>query len=76
MVSIHNPYTDLWSDSTLIPRSKLFWFALVLSAFLFLTGRFVVTGPMAAIMGVWSLSILFGTLVGYALFRVWYHYGA
>lgn len=61
--------------AAVLPQSRLIWFAFGLSALLFIGGM-AISGPMAAIMGVWGLTILGGTAIGYAIYRVWYHVGA
>lgn len=76
MASTETPIEDSRTDygSTLLPKSKLFWTGLSVSALL-LVGAMLVTGPMAAIMGVWGLTTLGGSLAGYVVYRVWYHRG-
>lgn len=59
----------------LVPQSGLFWIAIGVGILLYFIGRFLITGPMAAIMGVWAFSLFGGALLGYVLFRIWYVVG-
>ncbi len=43
---------------------------------LILVGMFVADGTMAGVLGLWGLSLLAVTVVGYVAYRLWYHYGS
>ncbi|ESP87012.1 hypothetical protein [Candidatus Halobonum tyrrellensis] len=60
---------------SLLPKSRLFWGAVGFGLLLILLGMFLITGPMAAIVGVWGISLIGAAVVGFALFQVWYRMG-
>lgn len=67
-----NSHAD--QEAGLLPQSKAFWGAIVLSVLMVLVGQFLMTGPIAGMMGVWAASIFLTTVIGYALYRVWWVY--
>ena len=75
MENTKQPRTETHSGSLSIPRSKLFWTGIGLGIVLFLLGMFVFTGPVSGIAGVWGISLLVGSILGYVAYRLWYNYG-
>lgn len=58
------------------PGSLGFWTSIGIAIALILTSMFVFDGPMAGVLGLWGLSLLAVSVVGYVAYRLWYHYGS
>lgn len=62
--------------STSLPGSRGLWISIGIGIALILTGMFAFDGPMAGVLGLWGLSLLAVSVVGYVAYRLWYHYGS
>lgn len=64
------------SRQSLVPRSKLFWAGFIPGVALLLIGATVATGSLAAILGIWGITLLLMAVGGYGFYRVWYSVSA
>lgn len=69
-----NP-TGKWSDGRGLPGSNSVWLGGIVGVFFLLLGS-VTTGAIAGVFGVWGVTALVATVLGYAAYRLWYRYGA
>lgn len=61
---------------SLLPRSRVVQVGVVVAAVCLVLGAFVMTGPTAAMMGIWGATVLLLTVGGYIFYRVWYSVGS
>ena len=64
------------SSRSFLPQGRLFWGGVALGIIFLLVGGLVVTGPVATMMAIWGLTLLFVVVGGYAVYRIWYSFGA
>ncbi|WP_408960250.1 hypothetical protein [Natrinema sp. 74] len=61
--------------SVRLPGGRGLHVSIALASLLLFAGLFVFDGPMAGVVGLWSLSLLAAAIVGSVVYRIWYHYG-
>jgi len=63
-------------QSISVPGGRNVWVALCIAGGVVLIGRFVTTGVLSGVFGLWGISLFVVTVVGWVAYRLWYHYGS
>lgn len=59
------------SEMALVPKSRLFWILVGMGVLFVLGGVILSEGVLAGMFGVWGVSLVVGTILGYGVLQWW-----
>ncbi|WP_049911255.1 hypothetical protein [Halorubrum lipolyticum] len=57
--------------TSFVPKSRLFWMLIAMGVLSVIGGVILSEGVLAGMFGIWGVSLVLGTVLGYGALRLW-----